>query len=83
MKENAYTEFKSSFNDTVIETLVAFANTNGGKVLVGVDNEGMPLKNYMIGDETVQQWINQIKNKHNMKKQLLLGSALLAALIIV
>lgn len=63
MKENVHTEFKSSFNDTVIETLVAFANTNGGKVLVGVDNEGVLLKNFMIGDETVQQWINEIKNK--------------------
>ena len=63
MKENLYTEFKSSFNDAVIETLVAFANTNGGKVLIGVDNGGMPLKNFMIGDETVQQWLNEIKNK--------------------
>ena len=63
MKENLHTEFKGSFNDTVIETLVAFANTSGGKVLVGVDNEGVPLKNFMIGDETVQQWLNEIKNK--------------------
>ena len=63
MKENLNTEFKSSFNDEVIETLVAFANTNGGKVLVGVDNKGMPIKKFMIGDETVQQWINEIKTK--------------------
>jgi predicted HTH transcriptional regulator len=33
--------------------LVAFANANGGKVLIGVDNQGLPLKNFMIGDETV------------------------------
>ena len=63
LKENLNTEFKSSFNDEVIETLVAFANTNGGKVLVGVDNKGMPIKKFMIGDETVQQWINEIKTK--------------------
>ncbi len=63
MKENVHTEFKSSFNDAVVETLVAFANTNGGKVLIGVGNEGKPLKNFMIGDETVQQWLNEIKNK--------------------
>ena len=63
MKENLHTEFKSSFNDTVIETLVAFANTHGGKVLVGVDNEGVPVKNFRIGDETIQQWLNEIKNK--------------------
>ena len=63
LKENLNTEFKSSFNDEVIETLVAFANTHGGKVLVGVDNKGMPIKKFMIGDETVQQWINEIKTK--------------------
>ncbi|MDO8951840.1 MAG: putative DNA binding domain-containing protein [Draconibacterium sp.] len=27
-------EFKSSFNNEVIETLVAFANTKGGRVVV-------------------------------------------------
>ena len=63
LKENLNTEFKSSFNDEVIETLVAFANTHGGKVLVGVDNKGLPIKKFMIGDETVQQWINEIKTK--------------------
>ena len=63
MKENVHIEFKSSFNDAVIESLVAFANANGGKVLIGVDSKGLPLKNFMIGDETVQQWINEIKNK--------------------
>ncbi len=62
-KESLNTEFKSSFNDAVIETLVAFANTNGGKVLIGVNNEGMPLRNFMMGDETVQQWVNEMKNK--------------------
>ncbi|GBU25031.1 hypothetical protein R83H12_01670 [Fibrobacteria bacterium R8-3-H12] len=37
-KENSTVEFKSSFGDETIETLVAFANTKGGKVLVGVAN---------------------------------------------
>jgi predicted HTH transcriptional regulator len=36
MKENQHIEFKPSFNEDVIETLVAFANTKGGKVLVGI-----------------------------------------------
>ena len=63
MKENLYTEFKSSFNDSVIESLVAFANTGGGKVLIRVNNEGMPLKNFITGHESVQQWLNEIKNK--------------------
>jgi predicted HTH transcriptional regulator len=41
-KEFQYIEYKSSFNEDVIETLVAFANSKGGRVLVGVDNNGQP-----------------------------------------
>ena len=63
MKESLNTEFKSSFNDSVIETLVAFVNTNGGKVLIGVNDKGIPLKEFKTGSETVQQWLNEIKNK--------------------
>ncbi|MDR2621522.1 MAG: putative DNA binding domain-containing protein, partial [Dysgonamonadaceae bacterium] len=62
-KENQHIEFKSSFNDEVIETLSAFANTNGGKVLVGVKNDGTPIKNFVVGTESFQEWINQIKSK--------------------
>lgn len=63
MKENTYIEFKSSFNDGVIETLSAFANTKGGKVVVGLDDKGVPVKNFSVGDETIQKWINEIKIK--------------------
>jgi len=35
--EGETVEFKSTFNGTVIETLVAFANTKGGTVYVGVN----------------------------------------------
>jgi len=51
--ETQHIEFKSSFNDEVIETLVALANTKGGKVLVGVRNSGTPIKNFMIGQESI------------------------------
>jgi len=44
LKEDLNTEFKSGFNDVVIETLSAFANTKGGKVYVGLDDSGNPLK---------------------------------------
>ena len=63
MKENTFIEFKSSFTDSVIETLSAFANTKGGKVIIGIDDKGKPVKNFEIGIETVQKWINEIKNK--------------------
>ena len=60
--ESETLEFKSSFNAEVIETLVAFANTSGGKVIIGINS-----KNEIIGvdinEESVQNWVNEIKNK--------------------
>jgi ATP-dependent DNA helicase RecG len=63
MKENSHVEFKSSFTDAVIETLVAFANVKGGKVLIGVDDKGQPTNGFIIGSETLQNWVNEIKLK--------------------
>ncbi|TAJ06667.1 DeoR family transcriptional regulator [Marinilabiliaceae bacterium JC017] len=63
MSESLQIEYKSSFNDAVIETLAAFANTKGGKVIIGVDNAGHPLKGFSIGEESMQQWVNEVKNK--------------------
>jgi len=34
--ENETVEFKRSFNKTVIETLVAFSNNRGGKIIIEV-----------------------------------------------
>jgi ATP-dependent DNA helicase RecG len=63
LNESQHIEFKSGFNEDVIETLVAFANTKGGKVLVGVNNDGEPVKNFTIGQESIQSWVNEIKTK--------------------
>jgi ATP-dependent DNA helicase RecG len=63
LKETLHIEFKPNFNEDVIETLVAFANAKGGKTLVGVDDKGKPLKNFTIGKESVQKWLNEIKTK--------------------
>jgi ATP-dependent DNA helicase RecG len=51
--ENQYIEFKQNFNEDVIETLVAFANTKGGKVLIGVNDNGQPVKNFLQPAEKV------------------------------
>ena len=60
--ESELLEFKESFSDEVIKTLVAFANTKEGKVLIGISE-----KNKIIGinlqKETVQKWVNLTKNK--------------------
>jgi ATP-dependent DNA helicase RecG len=63
LNESQHIEFKPGFNKDVIETLVAFANTKGGKVLVGVNNDGEPVKNFTIGQESIQNWVNEIKTK--------------------
>jgi ATP-dependent DNA helicase RecG len=60
--EGLQTEFKTSFNEDVIETLVAFANTKGGTVYLGV-SDSRKVKGITIGSETIQNWINEIKNK--------------------
>src|SRR5690606_21554506 len=60
--ESETVEFKSSFQDEVIITLVAFANAKGGTVYVGVDDKGS-IKGVSLGKETIQKWLNEIKLK--------------------
>ena len=55
-------EFKSSFNTEVVETLVAFANTGGGSVLIGISND-LKLFGVSINPESIQNWLNEIKSK--------------------
>ena len=60
--ENEKVEFKSSFNNEAIESLVAFANAKGGMVMLGVANSGL-ISGLTINTETIQNWINEIKTK--------------------
>ena len=60
--ESQTVEFKASFSDEVIITLVAFSNTKGGTVYIGVLDNGK-IKGVDIGKETVAQWMNEIKSK--------------------
>ncbi len=53
-------EFKRTFQKEVIASIVAFANAKGGKVFVGVDDNG-DLIGVSLNKETLQDWINQIK----------------------
>jgi len=61
-KESETVEFKTSFNIETVETLVAFANAKGGRVYVGVTDTG-GVVGVSIGQETIPQWINEIKTK--------------------
>lgn len=60
--ENEKVEFKTSFNKDVIETLVAFANTKGGAVYIGV-NDTAKIIGVTLAPESLQQWANEIKTK--------------------
>jgi len=60
--ENETTEFKSSFNKEVIETLVAFANNKGGKIIVGINDKGN-IVGLDFSIESIQNWQNEIKSK--------------------
>ncbi|MEQ6122364.1 RNA-binding domain-containing protein [Reichenbachiella sp. MALMAid0571] len=59
-REGESLEFKSSFNRSVIETLVGFANTRGGKIVIGVSDK-KEIIGISVGEESVQKWINEIK----------------------
>ena len=57
--ENTTTEFKENFDQEVIETAVAFANTNGGVIFIGVSDNG-EIRGITIGKETLRNWSNRI-----------------------
>lgn len=58
--ENEQVEFKTSFSKEVIESLVAFSNTKGGIVIIGV-NDSKKIVGLTISDESIPNWINEIK----------------------
>lgn len=60
--ESLRVEFKTTFNASSIESLVAFSNSKGGTVLIGISDAGLPI-GVSISHETVQQWINEVKSK--------------------
>ena len=57
--ENTATEFKESFDQEVIETAAAFANTDGGTILIGVSDKA-EIRGITIGKETLRNWSNRI-----------------------
>jgi ATP-dependent DNA helicase RecG len=64
--ESQIVEFKTSFQKEVIESVVAFANTKGGNVVIGIDDNGKIIGT-SIGSETIQNYINTIKQNTEPK----------------
>ncbi len=62
-KESEILEIKSSFSEwkEIIISLVAFANKEGGKVIVGFNDNGNPT-NQVVGKNTIENLGNKIKN---------------------
>ena len=57
--ENPTTEFKESFDQEAIETAAAFANTDGGTILIGVSDR-REIRGITIGQETLRDVSNRI-----------------------
>lgn len=55
-------EFKERFNDGVLKTISAFANTLGGLVVIGVNNK-REITGIDIDDKNYQKIINRVVNK--------------------
>ena len=60
--ESEKIEYKSSFAQwrEIIISLCAFANKNGGKVIVGLDDKGESAK-LTIGKGTIEDFVNKVK----------------------
>ncbi len=58
--ESETVEFKESFGKAAIETMSAFANSQGGFVCIGVDTRGI-CKGVAASEEQIKDWLNQIK----------------------
>ena len=59
--ESQTLEFKTSFDKAAVQSLVAFANTQGGRVLVGMSDNGK-VTGVALGKETLNEWLGQIKS---------------------
>jgi ATP-dependent DNA helicase RecG len=59
--ESETLEFKPSFNQDVIETAAALANTRGGRILIGVSNTGAPA-GALFSQEALRDAVNRISN---------------------
>ncbi len=58
IKENQNIEFKESWRDEYIKWICGFANAEGGKLLIGVDDNA-----HAIGVKNIQKLIEDIPNK--------------------
>lgn len=56
--ENQNKEFKQVWNDNCLKTICAYANTGGGKLYIGIDDQGKP-----VGVKDAARYLDDIPNK--------------------
>lgn len=57
--ESQTVEFKESFDREALETVIAFSNTKGGLLFIGVSDNGT-VRGISVGVESLKNWSNQI-----------------------
>ena len=60
--EGQYTEFKTSFQKEVIESIVAFSNAKGGNIFVGVSDD-RSIIGLSLTEESIQNYIIKWGNR--------------------
>jgi len=64
-QENENIEFKLKWNDEHLKTICAFANSNGGELILGIDDKGI-----IEGVDNIENLLrdlhNKIRNKLNI-----------------
>ncbi len=62
MLEDNFTEFREKYSDSLVKTLIAFSNTKGGKIMIGVDDDGNVV-GLEDSDDVAKRCVNAIKDK--------------------
>ncbi len=62
MTEDLNTEYKKEYADSILKTVIAFSNTAGGRILVGVDDDGSYVGVENI-DLTARKCVSSIADK--------------------
>lgn len=74
--ESETVEFKESFGDDALETIGAFANTNGGFVFIGIQDSGR-ICGFQIGNKTLEDIANRIQDATDPRLQPSISSFIL------
>ena len=59
--ENERVEYKREYTDDIVKEVIAFANTNGGEIYIGINDDGTPFPLADI-DDTYTRITNSIRD---------------------